>query len=195
MFEIHVGELRATFLRNHNKRRHKDPTRKTTQADNSSPEDPRNPDSRHNRHKHGGAAPDEGRCTRYVAVHPLRGGAPEQKRCIAYGSGAAPQQTRTNAELAHRTTHRHTPPCAPGPYRWQDGHAAHATTYTPDHSNTSHTLKCEEPANRSRPIRIGEDSNKSGGDNADDLRAQTPRGRPCGQPLGVSHQHSASSPR
>ena len=24
--------------------------------DNSSPEDPRNPDSRHNRHKHGGAA-------------------------------------------------------------------------------------------------------------------------------------------
>ena len=46
-------------------RRRKDPTRKTVQAeDNSSTEDPRNPDSRHNRHKHGGAAPDEGRCTR-----------------------------------------------------------------------------------------------------------------------------------
>ena len=96
--------------------------------DNSSPEDPHNPDSRH---KHGGAAPDMGRCTRYVALHPLRGGAPEQKRCIAYGSGAAPQHTRTNAELAHRTTHRHTPPCATGPYWRQDGHAAHATTYTP----------------------------------------------------------------
>ena len=101
--------------------------------DNSSPEDPHNPDSRHNRHKHGGAAPvmwrctryvavhplcgaapDKGRCTRYVALHPLRGGAPEQKRCIAYGSGAVPQQTRTNAELAHRTTHRRTPPCAAG---------------------------------------------------------------------------------
>ena len=153
-FEIHVGELRATFLRNHNMRRHKDPSRrqpkqKTTQAqqtedpqaedtpspeDNSSPEDPRNPDSRHNRHKHGGTAPVTWRCTRYVAVHPLRGGAPEQKRCIAYGSGAAPQQTRTNAELAHRTTHRHTPPCAPGPYWRQDGHAAHATTCTPAHS-------------------------------------------------------------
>ena len=96
-------------------RRHKDPSRrqpkpsrrktpkqKTTQAeDNSSTEDPRNPDSRHNRHKHGGAAPVMWRCTRYVAVHPLRGGAPEQKRCNAYSSGALPQRTRTNAELAH----------------------------------------------------------------------------------------------
>ncbi len=128
----------------------KDPKRKTTQAqktedpqaeDNSSTEDPRNPDSRY---KHGGAAPDMGRCTRYVAVHPLCGGAPEQKRCIAYRSGAAPQHTRKNAELARRTTHRHTPPCAPGPYWRQDEHAAHATTCTPAHSDTSHTLTCEE---------------------------------------------------
>ena len=99
-------------------RRHKDPKRKTAQAeDNPSPEDPHNPDSRH---KHGGATPDQGHYTRYVALHPLRGGAPEQKRCIAYGSGAVPQHTRTNAELAHRTTHRHNQPgrvgrihCAP----------------------------------------------------------------------------------
>ena len=49
--------------------------------DNSSPEDPHNPDSRHNRHKHGGAAPDKGHCTRYVAVHPLCGGAPVTWRC------------------------------------------------------------------------------------------------------------------
>ena len=163
-FEIHVGELRVTFLRNHNMRRHKDPSRrqpkpsrrktlkqktpqarKTTQAeDNSSTEDPRNPDSRHNRHKHGGTAPVMWRCTRYVAVHPLCGGAPEQKRCIAYGSGAAPQQTRTNAELAHRTTRRHTPPCAAGPY-WRQDAAAHAITCTPAHSDTSYTLTCEEP--------------------------------------------------
>ena len=101
MFEIHVGELRATFLRNHNMRRHKDPSgrhprqktpqaqqtedpqaRNTTQAeDNSSTEDPRNPDSRHNRHKHGGAAPVMWRCTRYVALHPLCGGAPVTWRC------------------------------------------------------------------------------------------------------------------
>ena len=79
------------------------------------------------------------------ALHPLCGGAPEQKRCIAYGSGAVPQHTRTNAELAHRTTHRRTPPCAAGPYWWQDGHAAHATTCTPAHSDTSHTLTCEKP--------------------------------------------------
>ena len=72
-------------------RRHKDPSgrhprqktpqaqqtedpqaRNTTQAeDNSSPEDPHNPDSHH---KHGGGAPDMGRCTRYVAVHPNRRG-------------------------------------------------------------------------------------------------------------------------
>ena len=135
MFEIRVGELRATFLRNHNMRRRKDPTRKTVQAeDNSSPEDPHNPGNHHNCQKHRGTAPDKGRCTRYVAVHPLRGGAPEQKRCIAYGSGALPQHTRKNAELAHRTTHRHTPPCATGPYWQQDEHAAHATTYTPAHS-------------------------------------------------------------
>ena len=70
MFEIHVGELRATFLRNHNMRRHKDPTRKTAQAeDNSSPEGPRNPD---NRHKHGGAVPVTWRCTRTEEVHCLR---------------------------------------------------------------------------------------------------------------------------
>ena len=49
--------------------------------DNSSPEDPHNPDSRHNRHKRGGAASDEGRCTRYGAVHPIWGGAPVTWRC------------------------------------------------------------------------------------------------------------------
>ena len=147
MFEIHVGELRATFLRNHNMRRHKDPSRRQPkQKTPTSPATTTGPGSTSlvqqaedahipgNHHKHGGAAPDKGHCTRYVAVHPLRGGAPEQKRCIAYGSGALPQQTRTNAELAHRTTHRRTPPCAAGPYWRQDGHAAHAATCTPAHS-------------------------------------------------------------
>ena len=141
MFEIHVGELRATFLRNHNMRHHNDPTKCPKPGRQLKPRRPPQP-------RQSPQPPQaRGLCTRYVALRPLRGGAPEQKRCIAYGSGALPQHTRTNAELAHRTTHRHTPPCAPGPYRWQDGHAAHATTYTPDHSNTSHTLKCEEPVN------------------------------------------------
>ena len=130
-FEIHVGELRATFLRNHNTRRHKGitkcPKRKTTQAQKT----PATPTA----------------ATSTGALHPLRGGAPEQKRLIAYGSGALPQHTRKNAELAHRPTHLRTPPCAAGPYWRQDGHAAHAATCTPAHSNTSHTLTCEEPAN------------------------------------------------
>ena len=153
MFEIHVGELRATFLRNHNMRRHKDPSRrqpkqKTTQAqqtedpqaeDTPSPEaNPSGRQLKHRRPPQPRQPPQppqaRGHCIRYVAVHPLRGAAPEQKRCIAYGSGAVPQHTRTNAELAHRTTHRHTPPCAPGPYWWQDGHGAHAATCTPAHS-------------------------------------------------------------
>ena len=61
----------------HHKGATKCPKQKTTQADNSSPEDPHNPDSRH---KHGalhplrGAAPVMWRCTRYVAVHPNRRG-------------------------------------------------------------------------------------------------------------------------
>ena len=129
-------------------RRHKDPSRrhpkqKTTQAQQT--EDPQAEDTpsgrqlKHRRPPQPRQPPQppqaRGHCTRYGALHPLRGGAPEQKRCIAYGSGAAPQQTRTNAELAHRTTHRHTPPCAPGPYWRQDGHTAHATTCTPAHSD------------------------------------------------------------
>ena len=35
-------------------------------------------------------------------LHPLRAAAPDQKGCTAYGSGAAPRITRTNAETARR---------------------------------------------------------------------------------------------
>ena len=35
-------------------------------------------------------------------LHPLRGATPDQKGCTAYGSGAAPRITRTNAESARR---------------------------------------------------------------------------------------------
>ena len=95
MFEIHVGELRATFLRNHNMRRRKDPTRKTVQAeDNSSTEDPRNPDSHHNRHKHGGTAPVTWRCTRTEEVH-----------CLRIGCSAP-----TNKNKRGTGTPKHSPP-------------------------------------------------------------------------------------
>ena len=36
--------------------------------------------------------------TRYVAMHPLRGAAPDQKRCNAYGSGAPPPTTSPTAD-------------------------------------------------------------------------------------------------
>ena len=82
MFEIHVGELRATFLRNHNMRRHKDPSgrqpkQKTTQAQKTpaTPTVATTATSTGALHPIWGAAPDMGRCTRYVAVHPNRRGA------------------------------------------------------------------------------------------------------------------------
>ena len=109
MFEIHVGELRATFLRNHNMRRHKGatkcPKRKTTQAQKTTQaEDAHIPG---NHHKHGGAAPVTWRCTSYVALHPLRGAAPLTWRCTRYVAvhplcGAAPVTWRcTRTEEVH----------------------------------------------------------------------------------------------
>ena len=44
-----------------------------------------------------GAAPVTSQCTRYVAVHPLRHDAPDQKGCNAYGSGAPPPTTSPTA--------------------------------------------------------------------------------------------------
>ena len=43
-----------------------------------------------------GATPVTSQCTRYVALHPLRRNAPDQKRCNAYGSGAPPLSNKPN---------------------------------------------------------------------------------------------------
>ena len=50
-------------------------------------------------------------------LHPLRGATPDQKRCTAYGSGAAHPITRTNAESARRSPTRTRPRelALPGP--------------------------------------------------------------------------------
>ena len=120
-------------------RHHKDPTRKTVQAeDNSSPEDPRNPDSRH---KHGGAAPVTWRCTRYVAVHPNR-------------RGALPTDRVQRPNTQEQTRNWHTEPltAAPlhaqlGPTGGRMGTPPPALRPTPAQSDTSHTLTCEEPIN------------------------------------------------
>ena len=42
-------------------------------------------------------APVTSRCTRYVPLHPIRRGAPDQKGCNAYGSGAPPPTTSATA--------------------------------------------------------------------------------------------------
>ena len=47
--------------------------------------------------QHARPAPNERRYTRYVALHPLRRNAPDQKRCNAYRSGAPPPTTSTTA--------------------------------------------------------------------------------------------------
>ena len=69
-----------------------------------------------------GATPLTRRYTRYEAAHPLRGTAPDQKGCNAYGSGAAPPITRTNAESARRPPPRTRPRelALPGPSAFSD---------------------------------------------------------------------------
>ena len=99
-------------------RRHKRPqqkttqARKTTQADNSSSEDAHIP-GHHNCQKYRGTTPDQGRCTRYVALHPLRGGAPvtwrctrtEEVHCLRIGCTAP-----TNKNKRGTGTPNHSPP-------------------------------------------------------------------------------------
>ena len=84
MFEIHVGELRATFLRNHNMRCHKDPSRRqlkpgrqptqTTQAQKAptSPATTTTARSTGALHPIRGTTPVTWRCTRTEEVHCLR---------------------------------------------------------------------------------------------------------------------------
>ena len=48
------------------------------------------------------ATPVTGHYTRYVALHPLRGTTPDQKRCNAHGSGAAPLRASTVAATQSR---------------------------------------------------------------------------------------------
>ena len=125
MFEIHVGELRATFLRNRDMRHHNDPTkcpkqkttqaRKTTQAQKTptSPATTTTARSTGALHPIRGAAPVTWRYTRYVAVHPLRGAAPvtwrctrtEEVHCLRIGCSAP-----TNKNKRGTGTPNHSPP-------------------------------------------------------------------------------------
>ena len=110
MFEIRVGELHATFLRNHNMRRHKGttkcPKQKTTQAQKT-------PTAATTDTSTGALHPCLCRCTRYVAVHPLCGAAPvtwrctrtEEVHCLRIGCSAP-----TNKNKRGTGTPNHSPP-------------------------------------------------------------------------------------
>ena len=58
------------------------------------------------------ATPDVGRYTRCGALHPLRRATPDQKRCNAYGSGAAPHATSIfgDARYSPDSASAHLPP-------------------------------------------------------------------------------------
>ena len=162
MFEIHVWELRATFLRNHNMRRRKDPKRKTTQAqkttqarktaqveDNSSSESAHIPGNHHNCQKHRGTTPDKGHYTRSGALHPLRGGAPVTWRCTRYVAahplrGAAPvtwRRTRTEEVHCLRIG------CSAPTHKNKRG------TGTPNHSPPHHSVRSRALLAARRPRR------------------------------------------
>ena len=119
MFEIRVGELRATFLRNHNMRRHEVP-----QAEDSpSPGDGRPPSRRHpkpgrqlkHRRPPQPQQPPQarGRCTRYGALYPLRGAAPDMGRCTRTEEVHCLRigcSTPTNKNKRGTGTPNHSPP-------------------------------------------------------------------------------------
>ena len=118
--------------------------------DNPSPEDPHNPGNHHNCQKHRGTAPDKGHCTRYGAVHPNR-------------RGALPTDRVQCPNKQEQTRNWHTEPLTAAPLHAQLGHTGGrmgtpptpptlptpppALRPTPAHSDTSHTLTCEEPIN------------------------------------------------
>ena len=104
MFEIHVGKLRATFLRNHSMRRHKDPSRRQLKP------------KRHPKQKTTQAQKTPTAATTATstgALHPLRGGAPvtwrctrtEEVHCLRIGCSAP-----TNKNKRGTGTPNHSPP-------------------------------------------------------------------------------------
>ncbi len=105
------------------------------------------------------AAPVTSRCTRYVALHPLRHAAPDQNGCIAYGSGALP------TDRVHRTTLEHTTEesAAPAPIthgqeltKPQEPRAPPATTGHGLTRNTSHpTGRARKPHPRHNEAATG----------------------------------------
>ena len=136
MFEIRAGELRATFLRNHNMRCLKDPSRR--QLKQKTPATPTTATSTGALHPLRGGAPVTWRCTRTEEVHCLRIGcsAPthKNKRGTGTPNHSPPHPSMRSWALqvagwARRPRrHLHSGPLRP----------------TPAQSDTSYTLTCKE---------------------------------------------------
>ena len=96
-------------------------------------------------------APVASRYTRYVALHPLRRATPDQKGCIAYGSGALP------TDRVHRTTLEHTTEDSAAPARITHGQELtkpqepQAPPATTEHGLTGNTSKPTGQARKPHP--------------------------------------------
>ena len=98
-------------------------------------------------------APNERRCTRYVALHPLRSDAPDQKGCNAYRSGAPPPTTSPTAgnsapqpqpSASDAATHpRNARQCSSAAIketsRDREAHARHNATHRSTHQLLGHS--------------------------------------------------------
>ena len=166
-FEIRAGELRATFLRNHNMRRHKDPSRRQPKPSRRKtpsrrhPKPGRQPKRKTTQAQKTPATPTAATtATSTGALHPLRGGAPVMWRCTRYVAvhpnrrGALPTDRVQRPNKQEQTRNWHTEPLTATPLHAHLGPTGGgmgtpptpppALRPTPAHSDTSYTLKCEE---------------------------------------------------
>ena len=156
MFEIGSGELRATFLGNHS-------SEATERHDNTARHYVN--EQRAATHQHGG------HCTRYGALHPLRGTTPLTRHHTRYG---APHPLRGTTPL----TRHHTRYGAPHPLRGSAPHTRHHTRYGAPHplrGSAPHTRHCT-PYGAPHP-----------------LRGATPVTRQC-TPYGAVHPLRGTAP-
>ena len=192
-FEQATGELRATLLGNHS-------------------------DQRGGR-THRQAAPVTSRCTRYVALHPLRRAAPvtwhytRSERvhclrigCIAYGSGAPHNAGTHHRRLCrprtyHPRTGTHEATRAPSPTRYNGtrAHWQHLTTHGPS-PPAPHNVARPRPVSRPRPRRaqsapLSAAQPSGTAEQAPPIRRSCPRGpRPRrGRPRGGRRGHGTGS--
>gem|GEM_PF-6177161 len=155
MFEQATGELRATLLGNHPDQRGGRTHRQAAPVA-----------SRCTRyvalHPLRRATPVASRCTRYVALHPLRRAAPDQKGCIAYGSGALPTDRVHRITLEHTTEESVAPHVSPAgrntrnhkspkPHPQQRNTGSLATPQNPRAQPTNPTPHTTRPRPVSRP--------------------------------------------